>query len=243
MTRIQVFALAYCMSLAACDYGFDDYFGPVDGGGGARASSSAGSVSSSSDSGSSGTTSATAASSASATSASSSSSGGGFYWKSGVQLGVPKADMIGWTECYSGLYADTMVPMQQILTGCPGGKLALGCRPKGALEFQVLAMADRADVTFAFPDGDNTGTHVANDVGWYMAGTNWGFVQGTDPLWKGPMDVMGISPNSPGPNGDKRVSWTGNGGELEVGYRCGYDCNTNHPGFDYMYERVVMAAP
>src|SRR5262249_45992663 len=84
-------------------------------------------------------------------SAASSSSGGGFYWKSGVQLNVSEADMSGWAECYSGLYADTNVPMQQILNGCPGSKLALGCRTKGGPEFQVLAMGDRTDATFMFP--------------------------------------------------------------------------------------------
>lgn len=236
LTRSEhlLFAFAAWAFVAGCSYGFDDYFGPVDGGGG---SSFATSATSSSDS------SASSASSVSTSSASSSSSGGVFYWKSGVQLGVPKTDMTGWTECYSGLYADTMVPMQQILDGCPGGKLALGCRPKGSATFQVLAMGERADATFLFPDGDNTGTHIANGVGWYMSGSNWGFVDGADPLWKGPMDVMGISPNSPGPNGDKRVSWTGSLGALFVGYRCGYDCNSNHPGFDYNYQRVVLSAP
>lgn len=234
--------------VVGCNYNFDDYFGAVDGGGGARGSSSANTASSSSsDTSATSTSSASAGTSSASTSASvaasSSSSGGGFYWKSGVQLSVPKADMTGWTECYSGLYADTMVPMQQILDGCPGGKLALGCRLKGSATFQVLAMGDRSDATFVFPDADNTGTHVANGVGWYMSGNNWGFVQGGDPLWKGPMDVMGISPNSPGPNGDKRVSWVGSLGELFVGYRCGYDCNSNHPGFDYNYQRVVLSAP
>lgn len=229
---------------AACGYNFDDYSGPVPDGGGGMTAASSSSTSASTASSSEASAASSASSSSASSSASSSSSGGGFYWESGVQQNVPASDLVGWTECYAGLYADTMVPMQQVLGGCPGGKLALACRQKGAVSFQVIAMADRADATFMFPLGDNTGTHVANGAGWYMSGNNWGFVDGNDPLWKGPMDVMGISPNSPGPNGDKRLSWLGdNAGSLWVGYRCGYDCGDNHPGFDYSYERVVLSAP
>lgn len=245
MKRLLI--IAVCVPVGCGGVG-TDLFGSSSssgqGGHGGAPSSASWYFSSSSSAASSGQggTSASSDASSSATSAASSSSGVGFYWKSGVQQNVPASDLTGWSECYSGLYADTKVPMQQILNGCPGGRLMLACRPKGGV-FQVLAMADRADVTFMFPAGDNTSTHVANNVGWYMSDNNWGFVQGNDPLWKGPMDVMGISPASPGPNGDKRVSWTGSAGTLWVGYRCGYDCGDNHPGFDYNYERVVLSSP
>ena len=243
---MKLFKFVLCVLFLGCGGGDGSLFSGADGSVSATSTSGGGGAtvsSSSTPATSSAVSSGVGGAAASSSTVASSSSGGGFYWKSGVQLGVPKADMAGWTECYSGLYADTNVSMAQILGGCSGSKLALGCRPKGTATFQVLAMGDTPDVTFMFPDADNKGTHVANDVGWYMSGYNWGFVQGGDPLWKGPMDVMGISPNSPGPNGDKRVSWTGNGGVMWVGYRCGYDCGDNHPGFDYNYERVVLSAP
>jgi len=237
--------IATLLFLTACGSADGSLFSHTtsSGTGGAAASSSSAASSSGSAGDASSSSTVTSSSATASTSDSSSSSGGGLYWKSGVQLGVAEADMNGWWECYSGLYADTNVSMAWIVNGCSGGKLALGCRAKGSTTFQVLAMGDKNDVMFMFPDGDNTSTHVANDVGWYMSGDNWGFVDGNDPLWKGPMDVMGISPNSPGPNGDKRLSWTGNVGALGVGYRCGFDCYENHPGFDYSFERVVLSAP
>ena len=227
--RVKFFKFVLCVFFLGCGGGSETLFSGADGS--VSATSSVSGLGG-------------AASASAASSTASSSSGGGFYWKSGVQLGVPKADMTGWTECYSGLYADVGSVMVQIVNTCSGTKLALGCRPKGSGVFQVLAMGDKSDVTFMFPMGDNKGTHLGNGVGWYMSGNNWGFVPGGDPLWKGPMDVMGISPNSPGPDGDKRLSWLGdNVGGFAVGYRCGYDCYENHPGFDYSYERVVLSAP
>lgn len=180
-----------------------------------------------------------------ASSSSSSSSGGPAvpYLKSGVQQNVPASALIGWTECFADAYADNTVSQQQVLTSCPGSKLMMACRPKGSKTLSVLAMGERADVTFQYPANDNTSTHSANGVGWYMSPSSWGFAPAGDPIWKGPMDVTGISPNTPGPDGDKRVSWVGNQGQMWIGYRCGYDCYENHPGFDYDYERVVLSMP
>lgn len=241
-----IFGASLCVTLVVGCGGSGD--SSLFGSGGAPASSSghggAVSVVSSSDSSSSSVgSSSSAESSATSSSAaptSSSSSGGGFFWASGVQQNVDEASLLGWTKCYAGPYDNTSDPFP----ACSGSKMLLACRPIGAKTFALVAMGDSSDVTF--DTGQNvTVTHEANGVAWYFNPNNaWGFAPAGDSVWNGgPCDVTGINPNTPGPDGAKRMCWTAASGHLSNGYRCGFNSWQNTPGFDSLYERIVYSAP
>ena len=103
----------------------------------------------------------------------------------------------------------------------------LGCRPIGNASLSVAAMGLRANVLYNCST-DQSGTKVANGVGWYFSDNySWGFVNNNDTAQRGQCDVSNSS--------DYRLCWhtLSNG---VGGYRCGKITGLNS---DTTYERVI----
>ena len=149
------------------------------------------------------------------------------YYPSGPQTNVDESALVGWTQCWSGTYADT--PTQDsVLGACPGDFMLLAAGPVDSTVFDVVAAAPRADVLTATTG--NT-THDANGVGWYFDNSTswgaWGFAKAGDPIDRVPCDVMGSSWEA-GPNGEQRLCWHTDGGALQVGWRSGTNIDLNY---------------
>jgi hypothetical protein len=155
------------------------------------------------------------------------------YWASGVQKNVNPASLIGWTQCYSGTYADNFPPLQTILTQCDKSKLLLACRPTGQPTFTLVAMANRLDVLFDCGQQLNC-TKQSNGVGWYYSASySWGFAPGGQPVSRQSCDYNDGSQLSP----ELRMCWH-TSGSITTGYRCG----SNNLNNDFSWERVVYEA-
>jgi hypothetical protein len=160
------------------------------------------------------------------------------YWQSGVQSDVPESELVGWTECFQETYASYDSLSQVLQVQCTKAKLLLACRPVGAANFTVLAMAPRADVLFDCGSGYDC-THEANGVGWYYSDSwSWGFAPGGSPVQRDYCDIVDTF-NFPGPatDGDQRLCWHTDFGSFYDGFRCGKS--------DYLYdthERVIFQA-
>lgn len=160
------------------------------------------------------------------------------YWQSGVQLNVPAADLVGWTQCHQDKY-DGFAPLSTVLSQCDKGKLLLACRPTGAANFTVVAMGLRDDVLFEC--GMNaTCTHSANGVGWYYSSEySWGFAPAGSPVNRNSCDIVDSQtyPGGGASDGDQRICWHTGGNALSSGWRCG------KPDFlGGTYERLVFEA-
>ena len=141
------------------------------------------------------------------------------YWASGVQSNVPDASLVGWSQCWSGTYADNSPPWAQLLQTCDKSKLLLACRPVGSASWTLVAMAPRADVLFDCGQQDNC-SKVSNGVGWYFSGNySWGFVPGGQATHRFSCDYT--DPGSPLPFPELRMCWHTGGNSINSGYRCG----------------------
>lgn len=142
------------------------------------------------------------------------------YWAAGVQTNVPPATLVGWTECWSGLYGTNTPDRDTILNvDCAGAALLETCRPVGQINYTVLAMADRADVLFDVGNGNVT--HAANGVEWYFSdGYSMGFAQGGDVVTRGSCDTTNV-------NADMRLCWHTGVNEINAGWRCGASTDLN----------------
>ena len=144
----------------------------------------------------------------------------------GVQTNLPMADLVGWEVCWVGRYNQGGDPIAQILAGCPGEQLLLGCRPADADTLAVAAMGDRADVLHDCGN-NNACTHQANGVGWYFSDSySWGFAAGGEPVSRNSCDTQNSQPEA-------RMCWHTGGGNMNGGYRCG-------TSYDGNWERLVM---
>ena len=94
---------------------------------------------------------------------------------SGVQTNLPLDALLGWEQCFSGLYADDGVQaINDILTACDRDNLMMACRPVGSTVLTVAAWGPRAAVTA--DTGQTNVTNRANDVEWYFNDDwSWGF--------------------------------------------------------------------
>lgn len=160
------------------------------------------------------------------------------YWQSGVQLNVPEADLVGWSECFTDNYDGSFTDLTQILQQCDKAKLLLACRPVGDTTFSVVAMAPRDDVLY--PCGsDPACTHDANGVGWYYDQFySWGFAPAGSPVNRNSCDIIDSQsyPGGGAADGDSRICWH-TGGALSSGWRCG------KPDFlGSNYERFIFEA-
>lgn len=240
MDRVEQFffhttaALAgLCAALAACSPDMS-LFGP---GGPVRGSAGSGGSPTSTDA---------APATATSSNASSSSSGISLFWAAGVQQNVPSASLDGWTECWAEPFSGIDTRVVDILAKCAKGRLAIGCRPKGAPTFSLLAMAPRADAIFdTNPPVNPAATHQANSVEWYFNEYGWGFAPTGDEVILGNCDVVDVKGGAPGMDGDLRMcvkfhsspEWA-----THPGFRCGKLWEGASPGFWDAYERVALTA-
>jgi len=139
------------------------------------------------------------------------------YTFSGIAQDLPEANLMGWTQCWSGTYDQSGVPMADILTACSGSHLLLGCKPVGATSLTLAANAPRADALFDC-GADQTCVHAANGVGWYYSDAySWGFAP----------EGLGVNRSSCDYNDgvltgqELRMCWHTDSGATLFGYRCG----------------------
>jgi hypothetical protein len=136
------------------------------------------------------------------------------WWASGVQQNVPETMLAGWTQCYTGTYADNAPSIATILAQCNKAKLLMACRPVGAINFSLLAMAPRVDVLFDCATTSNC-TKQSNGVGWYFSDSySWGFAQGGDAVSRSSCDTNATNPGL-------RMCWHTSAMNMSNGYRCG----------------------
>ena len=149
------------------------------------------------------------------------------YYPYGPRTNVDQNSLVGWTQCWSGTYADTP-SLDSVLGACVGDFMLLAAGPVDTTVFDVVAAAPRVDVLTATTG--NT-THDANGVGWYFDNStfwgSWGFARAGDPIDRLPCDVMASS-REEGPNGDQRLCWHTDGSNLEVGWRSGTNTDLNY---------------
>jgi hypothetical protein len=161
------------------------------------------------------------------------------YWQGGVQSNIAPAALVGWTQCYSDTYnIDLTSMLPTLLMQCSKAKLLLACRKVGAPNYQLAAMAPKADVLFACGSTPNC-VHEANGVGWYFDGmSSWGFAPGGATVNRQPVDYDPAETS-----GNLRMSWYTSGGI--GGFRCGD--NSQEPGGEWLlfssdWERVIFQA-
>ena len=157
------------------------------------------------------------------------------YKPAGPQVNVPAttATSGGWTVCHSELYNANTAALTTVLATCNKPGLMLACRPVGAANYQLLAAALRADVTFATAAANDGIAHNANGSGWYYnTGWSWGFALQGDVVDKDSCDVNGTGDVA------KRLCWHTNG-NIDGGYRCGIDVSLNG---STAFERHILHA-
>ena len=140
----------------------------------------------------------------------------------------------GWTVCNNELYNATTTVLATVLATCNKPRLMLACRPVGAANYQLLAQAPRADVTFVTA-ADLTTVRNANGSAWYYnTAQSWGFARQGDPVNKSSCDFdSGVVANP-----DQRLCWHTGGGNITDGYRCG----DNDLNGTTTYERHILHA-
>jgi hypothetical protein len=157
------------------------------------------------------------------------------YYACGVQKGVADATLVGWTQCYVGNYGESP-NVSTLLAQCNRSQLLMGCRPSGASELQLAAMAPRADVIDPVCDDQYNCTHQANGVGWYFSDNySWGFAPGGEDVNRSSCDYNEGNQQ----DADMRLCWHTGDGSLSSGYRCGD--NTSFGG-DYVREVWQMGS-
>ncbi|MFO0759880.1 MAG: hypothetical protein U0359_25570 [Byssovorax sp.] len=141
------------------------------------------------------------------------------YYVPGVQQNVPPAMLQGWTQCWSGTYADSGPDLGSLLATCNKSKLLMACRPVGQQNFTLLAMGPRLDVTFDCGQQDNC-TKQSNGVGFYFSNSwSWGFAPGGQAVHRFSCDYTDAG--NPLPFADQRMCWHTGGNSINSGYRCG----------------------
>jgi hypothetical protein len=139
------------------------------------------------------------------------------YWVPGVQQNVDPALLQGWTQCYTGNYAENQPAINTILSQCSKSKLLMACRPTGAATWTLLAMAPKVDVLFDCGSQNNC-TKQSNGVGWYFSATySWGFAKGGQAVNRSSCDYNDGNQMNP----ELRLCWHTGNNSMNSGYRCG----------------------
>jgi hypothetical protein len=167
------------------------------------------------------------------------------YYPSGPQTNVNKAQLEGWTPCFSGPYGEAGASLSDVLSACHEPLLMLAGGPNGSSTLTVLAAAPRADVIF--DTGQSNTPHDANGSGWYFNGNlSWGFAKQGDPIERDSCDIVADSDDpTGGPNGDLRLCWHTVNGALDGGFRAGTAdfLNDEPTGYTrYIYQATCNAS-
>jgi cysteine-rich repeat protein len=136
------------------------------------------------------------------------------WWAVGPQVNIPQANLVGWELCWSGLYGENTPPLSDILNvACTKANLLVACRPVAATDLTLLAMGERAAVTF--DTGTTNVPYNHNGVGFYYNDSySWGFALEGDEILRSSCDV--------GEGNDQfRMCWHTYEGSMSGGYRCG----------------------
>jgi cysteine-rich repeat protein len=142
------------------------------------------------------------------------------WFVSGTHQDVPPGMLGGWEECWSSTYNQSGNSINTILNNdCTGSKLLMACRPVNGNNYTLVAMGDRADVTF--DTGNGNVTHDANGVSWYYSSSySWGFAKGGDPVSRNSCDTQNVNPSD-------RMCWHTGSGNINGGWRCGSTTGLN----------------
>ena len=138
----------------------------------------------------------------------------------GVLTDYPDDAVDGWCQCHVSRYAQAGISLNEIGRICNGDSVMLGCRPAGALNWSVLAMGNRAEVFF--PTGDNNNrTRGHNGVSWYYSrNQSMGFAPIGLAVDRASCDTENIQ-------GDRRLCWHTELGNIKAGWRCGTERGLN----------------
>lgn len=157
----------------------------------------------------------------------------------GVQNDVSVATVTGswgFSECHASTYA-SLASIATVLSGCSGDYLMLAARRVGSSEFEVLAAASYADVTFFTGNSNSNTTHAANGAEWYFGGNlSWGFAGAGDVVTLDSCDINGSSYALQAAERD-RLCWHAGNGSLTGGWRAGSYIELNGSS---AWERVIL---
>ena len=149
----------------------------------------------------------------------------------GVQRGVTPAALAarGWQACYQDVYGNNGTPLAQILAGCQGEQLLMGCRQVGQPNLQLAAEGLFAEVTRDVGDG-GASVNPHNGVDFYYSNNaSWGFAPPGLGVSRSSCDVSVDG-------GDARMCWHTSGAAINGGWRCGNSTGLNA---DAGWERLV----
>jgi cysteine-rich repeat protein len=153
------------------------------------------------------------------------------WWAEGPQINIPQANLVGWELCWSGLYGENTPPLNDILNvACTKANLLVACRPVAATDLTLLAMGERAAVTFDTGTGNVPYNH--NGVGFYYNSSwSWGFALEGDEINRNSCDVGDTNPQF-------RMCWHTYESAMSTGFRCGEAAWQ----FDNSWARLVFQA-
>ena len=140
----------------------------------------------------------------------------------GVQHDVAIAAITarGFRACYTGLYEVGGVPLDDVLAGCAGTQLLIGCRPTGADTLTVAAEGLFEEVTRDVGGGAGA-VNPHNGVDFYFSrSASWGFAPAGGGVNRNTCDV--VDEESP-----DRMCWHTQRDAFRGGWRCGADTRLN----------------
>ncbi len=150
----------------------------------------------------------------------------------GVQRDVPIAavNARGYRPCYTGLYDVGGVPLDDVLAGCAGNQLLIGCRPTGDDTLRVAAEGLFEEVTRDVGGGRGA-VNAHNGVDFYFSrSASWGFAPAGEGVNRNTCDVE--DEDSP-----ERMCWHTQGDAFRGGWRCGASVRLND---SRDFERLVF---
>ncbi len=132
----------------------------------------------------------------------------------GIITDIPDDRIEDWCQCHVSRFAQGSVPLDDIRSVCNGDVVMMGCRPAGAPNWSVLAMGPTREV-FTNTGDNNNRTREVNGAQWYYSrNQSMGFA----PLG---VPVRRASCDTDNTQGEKKLCWHTERGNLMAGWRCG----------------------
>jgi hypothetical protein len=152
---------------------------------------------------------------------------------SGIAQNLPIASLVGWTQCFLGLYGGTAT-IASIQAACDQPNLLMACRQTGSTTLTLAAEAPRTDVFFDVGTGASA-VHPANGTNWYYSPSlSWGFAPLAATVNRTSCDF-----GSDATYGPFRMCWHTGATSVSSGYRCGL----NDLNGSSAWERIIYEAP